>query len=65
MQVNRTPRMGNIINDITSGIAGFLAPKQGPVIQVPGTPAALSMPIVMTLAGAVVLVAVMKKKGAL
>jgi MFS superfamily sulfate permease-like transporter len=61
--------MGNLFTDLTAGITGgissFMAPKEGRVIAVPGAPAPLSMAIVVTLAGAVVLIAVMKKKGAL
>lgn len=55
----RIPVMGNILTDAVSSL---FTPRTGSIIEVPGAPAALSMSIVTVLAGAVVLMVVMKQK---
>ena len=65
--MNRPPTLGNIGliaagAGIIDSVKTFLSPKQGRIIEVPGTPAALNMSVVAILGAAVLAVAVMKKK---
>lgn len=46
-------------------LSSFLNPVKGEIVKVGGSPAALSMGVVAALGGAILLVAVLKKKGAL
>jgi hypothetical protein len=57
----RPPQLGSGLL-AALGITGLFQPRQGQTTIIPGMPAPLSMAVVGTLAAAVVLVAVLKKK---
>ncbi len=54
--------MGNWLAALTESFKEFATAKGGQIIEVPGAPAALSMATVGVLAGAVVMIAVLRKK---
>ena len=59
---NKTPEMGNFWLALSEGTKELFSAKGGSVIEVAGKPAALSMVAVTALAGALLLVVVLKKK---
>jgi len=62
--VRRTPELGDIgfIAALASAGKELFSAKSGRIIETPGQAAALSMTAVATLAGALLLVVILKKK---